>query len=142
MNWYLKVIKKYAIFSGRARRKELWMFVLINMIISNTILALENVLGITSFDFSTMAIIFEDVLGTNSFSFLGDLGYGWLYLTYNFATFIPSLAAGVRRFHDMGKSGKSYFIGLIPIIGMIILLLWFCKDSQTGANKWGANPKE
>ena len=113
------------------------------MIISNAILALENVLGITSFDFSNMVMILEDVLGTGTFSFfLGDFGYGWLYLTYNFATFIPSLAAGVRRFHDMGKSGKSYFIGLIPVIGVILLLLWFCKDSQAGTNKWGANPKE
>ena len=58
------------------------------------------------------------------------------------ALFIPSLAVSVRRLHDIGKSGWMYLLILIPIVGAIILLVWFCQDSQPGENKWGANPKE
>ena len=63
------------------------------------------------------------------------------YLIYNLAVLIPSLAVGVRRFHDIGKSGWNYFVGLIPLAGVIILLVWFCKNGQAGENKWGTNPK-
>ena len=124
MNWYLKVLKQYADFSGRARRKELWMFFLFNIIFAIVAMVLDNVLGLT-------------------FNLYGQsLGYGWLYLIYCLAVFIPGLAVAVRRLHDIGKSGWNYFIGLIPLVGAIILLVWFCKDSQAGENKWGVNPKE
>ena len=142
MKWYLKVIKQYTDFSGRARRKELWIFVFLNMIFSNAILLLENVLGITAFDFANATMIFDNVLGTATPDLFGSMGFGWLYLTYNLAVLLPSFAVGVRRFHDIGKSGWNYFVGLIPFVGVVILLVWFSKDSQTGENKWGANPKE
>jgi len=142
MKWYLKVIKRYADFSGRARRKELWIFVLFNMIFSNAILLLENVLGITAFDFANATMIFDSVLWTATPDLFGNMGFGWLYLTYNLAVLLPSFAVGVRRFHDIGKSGWNYFVGLIPFVGVIILLVCFCKDSQTGENEWGTNPKE
>ena len=141
MKWYLKVIKHYADFSGRARRKELWIFVLLNMIFSNAILAFENVLGITTFDYANATMIFDNAFGTATPDFFGSMGFGWFYLTYNLVVLLPSFAVGVRRFHDIGKSGWNYFVGLIPFVGVIILLVWFCKDSQTGENKWGANPK-
>jgi uncharacterized membrane protein YhaH (DUF805 family) len=141
MKWYLKVLKQYADFSGRARRKELWIFVLLNMIISNAILLLENVLGIITFDFANAMMIFDNVLGTATSNLYGNMGLGWLYLTYNLAVLLPSFAVGVRRFHDIGKSGWNYFVGLIPLVGVIILLVWFCKDSQEGENKWGTNQK-
>ena len=64
-----------------------------------------------------------------------------LYFVYALAIFIPSIAVCVRRLHDIGKSGWYYFIGLIPLVGGIILLVWFCTDSQLGENQWGANPK-
>jgi len=67
---------------------------------------------------------------------------GILYFGYALAVMIPSLAVTVRRLHDIGKSGWYYFIGLIPFIGGIILLVWFCQDSEAGSNQWGANPKE
>ena len=141
MKWYLKVIKHYADFSGRARRKELWIFVLLNMIFSNAILAFENVLGITTFDYANATMIFDNVFRTATPDLFGGMGFGWFYLTYNLVVLLPSFAVGVRRFHDIGKSGWNYFVGLIPFVGVIILLVWFCKDSQTGENKWGANPK-
>jgi uncharacterized membrane protein YhaH (DUF805 family) len=142
MKWYLKVIKQYAVFSGRARRKELWMFVLLSGIFANAIMVLENVLGITAFDFANATTIFDNVFGTVTFSLCGNLGFGWLYLAYNLAVLIPSLAVGVRRFHDIGKSGWNYFVGLIPLAGVIILLVWFSKNGQAGENKWGTSPKK
>ena len=120
MNWYFKVLRQYVDFSGRARRKEFWMFLLFNMIFAIVAMVLDRVLGLT----------------------LQSLGYGWLSLIYCLAVFIPGLAVAVRRLHDIGKSGWNYFIGLIPLVGAIILLVWFCKDSQVGENKWGVNPKE
>jgi len=122
--WYIKAMKQYVDFSGRARRKEYWMFYLFNMV------------------FFVLTMILDNLLGT-TFEILGEsLGYGWFYMIYAFAVFLPSLAVGVRRLHDIGKSGWFYLIGLIPFVGAIILLVWFCTNSQFGANKWGANPKE
>jgi uncharacterized membrane protein YhaH (DUF805 family) len=113
MEWYLKVWKQYADFSGRARRKEFWMFVLFNLLagIVLGILSLIPVLGII------------------------------LYVGYMLAIIVPVLALTVRRLHDVGRSGWWYFIGLIPLVGSIILLVWSCTNSQSGDNKWGANPK-
>ena len=124
MNWYLKVLRQYADFSGRARRKEYWMFCLFFFIFAIVAMILDNVLGLT-------------------FNLYGQsLGYGWLYLIFGLAHFLPSLAVCVRRLHDVGRSGWWYFIALIPLVGAILLLIWFCTNSQAGENKWGANPKE
>jgi uncharacterized membrane protein YhaH (DUF805 family) len=80
-----------------------------------------------------IAVLLELILG---FTFLYFLTY-----VYSLAIFIPSLAVCVRRLHDIGRSGWWYLIGLIPVIGWILLIVWFCTDSQPGANKWGPNPK-
>jgi len=122
MKWYFKVLKQYADFSGRARRKEHWMFALFNTI------------------FAVVAMILDRTLGT-TFSLYGQsLGYGWIFLIYFLAMILPSLAVGVRRLHDIGKSGWNYLLGFIPLVGAIILLVWACKESQAGENKWGLNP--
>ncbi len=119
MEWYLKVLKQYADFKGRARRKEYWMFVLFNII------------------FSIAAMILDNVLGTA----VEGVGYGPIYSLYVLALFIPGLAVVVRRLHDVGKSGWMLLVLLIPIIGAIWLLVLFCTDSQPDSNKWGENPK-
>jgi uncharacterized membrane protein YhaH (DUF805 family) len=119
MKWYLMVLKNYANFSGRARRTEYWMFALFNFI------------------FIIAAMILDNVLGTK----IGMLPYGVFYFLYVLAILVPSLAVGVRRLHDVGKSGWFYFIVLVPLIGGIWLLVLFCTDSVAGENKWGANPK-
>ena len=72
----------------------------------------------------------------------GLLPIPFISMLLSLALFIPSLAVSVRRLHDIGKSGWTYLLILIPIVGAIILLVWFCQDSQPGENKWGANPKE
>ena len=120
MNWYLKVLKQYADFSGRARRKEYWMFVLFNMI------------------FAFFAMILDNILG---FSIEG-IGYGPLYGLYTLAVLIPGLAVAVRRLHDVGKSGWMILIALIPLIGAIWLLVLTLTDSNPGENQYGKNPKE
>lgn len=120
MNWYLKVMKQYADFDGRARRTEYWMFVLFNMIFSVVAVVLDNVLGIA----------------------MEGIGYGPLYGLYVLAMIIPSLAVAVRRLHDTGKSGWMLLIALIPIIGSIWLLVLYATDGNLGENKYGSNPKE
>ena len=123
MNWYLKVLTLYTQFSGRARRKEYWMFILFNMIIAMILLLIDNALGL-------------------SFNYVGnELGMGYLYWLYYLLTFLPGLAVMVRRLHDVGKSGWMFFIALVPIIGAIWLLVLFVKDSESGENKYGPNPK-
>ncbi len=120
MNWYLKVLKQYADFSGRARRKEYWMFVLFNMIFAIVAMILDNVLGIA----------------------MEGIGYGPLYGLYVLAMLIPGLAVAVRRLHDVGKSGWMILIVLIPLIGAIWLLVLMVTDSNPGENQYGQNPKE
>lgn len=120
MNWYLTVLKKYAVFSGRARRKEYWMFMLFNMIFALAAIVLDNVIGI---DFKPTT-------------------YGPIYLIYVLAVLLPHLAVLVRRLHDVGKSGWYFFIALIPIVGAILLLIKLCTDGIPGQNKYGLNPKE
>lgn len=121
MNWYLKVIKEhYADFKGRARRKEYWMFALFQFI------------------FAIVAIILDSILGL---TFSPEIPYGWFYILFALATFIPGLAVAVRRLHDAGKSGWWYLIVIIPLIGPIWLIVLLCTDSENGPNKWGDNPK-
>ena len=124
MKWFLKALNQYADFRTRARRKEYWMFYLFYVIFVIFITILDNLLGLT-------------------FNLFGEkLPYGWLFLIYSLAMFVPSLAVAVRRLHDMGKSGWWYFISFIPFIGAIWLIVLLCFDSQAGENKWGKNPKE
>lgn len=74
----------------------------------------------------------------------GMMGAEWLmfgYLIYSLAALIPNLAVSVRRLHDTNKSGWMLLIGLIPIIGSIILIVFFCTEGTQGPNQYGADPK-
>lgn len=123
MNWYLKVLALYTEFSGRARRREFWMFNLFNTLFAIILLLIDNALGLSL-----------DYVGNN-------LGAGYLYSLYSLLVFIPSLALSVRRLHDISKSGWMLLIGFIPLVGAIWLIVLFLKDSSSGKNKYGANPK-
>ncbi len=114
MEWYLKVLKQYADFNGRARRTEFWMFVLFNVIVT------------------VILTVIDTMLGT----------YGALSGIYGLAVFIPSLAVSVRRLHDIGKSGWMILVALIPVIGFIWLLVLYIMEGTPGENQYGANPKE
>ena len=119
MEWFLKALRQYSDFEGRARRKEYWMYTLFYLI------------------FALGAIVLDFILGSAS----DDFGYGLFYVLYVLAMLIPTLAVSVRRLHDVGKSGWMVLVGLIPIIGTIWLLVLFVSDSDPGVNQYGANPK-
>jgi uncharacterized membrane protein YhaH (DUF805 family) len=119
MQWYTDVIKKYVVFSGRARRKEFWMFVLFNVIIS-------IVLG-----------IIDKVIGTD----YGNGSSGVLRTIYSLAVLLPSLGVTWRRLHDTDRSGWWILIGLIPIIGWIVLIVFYAQEGKAGDNQYGPDPK-
>lgn len=113
MNWYLDILKnKFALFEGRARREEFWMFVLINFIISVVVSVIARAIGLE-----------------------------FLSFVYSIALLVPSLAVGARRLHDTNRSGWWQLLNFIPIIGWIILIIWFATDSDVGSNQYGENPK-
>lgn len=118
MNWYLTVLKKYAEFSGRARRKEYWMFALMNFLISVLISIVGAVIG--------------DTNGMIAVSLSG---------VYALFIFIPGLAVTVRRLHDTNKSGWWILITFVPLIGGLVLLIFMIMDSDPNTNAYGANPK-
>ena len=140
----LRSLKKYAVFNGRSRRKEYWMFILFNSI------------------FTILALILDNILGTIICGMMG-----WIYCIYVVSMLIPSTAVAFRRFHDLGKSGLWYLIVLIPNvlnvlfvylidiqyplinsiftvltnICSIAILLIFCIQGNIGENKYGPAPK-
>jgi len=122
MNWYIDVLKKYAVFTGRARRSEYWFFSLFNIII---LIVLQVLAG--------MMAAMESTAGAGLF--------GILYLAYFVGVLLPSLAVSVRRLHDTGRSGLWLLIGLVPLVGGIVLLIFFVGDSAAGNNQYGPNPK-
>jgi len=122
MNWYLKVLKQYADFNGRARRKEYWMFFLFNIIIWVAFLILS--ISLSGNDNIETPPVLAILLGIY---FLGMI--------------IPGLAVTVRRLHDIGKSGSWFFIYFIPLIGGIWLLVLMCTDGTPGPNMYGPDPK-
>ena len=113
MNWYVEVLKKYAVFAGRARRKEFWMFYLFYLIIVVVLGIIEWTIGIP----------------------------GVLSGIYTLALLVPTIAVTVRRLHDTDRSGWWWFIWLVPVVGWIVMLVFLVLDSQPGDNEYGPNPK-
>ncbi|MFJ3909142.1 uncharacterized membrane protein YhaH (DUF805 family) [Streptomyces sp. 2132.2] len=113
MNYYTDVLKKYAVFSGRARRQEYWMFFLFNL------------------GAAIILAIVDGALGT----------YPLLYGIYALAVLLPSLAVAIRRLHDTGKSGWWLLIALVPLIGGIWLIVLMATEGQAQPNEYGPNPK-
>ena len=117
--WWLSILKNhYADFEGRARRQTYWMFVLCNIIVSVVIGIVGGIIG---------AII------GSWFSIL-------VASLFSLALLVPSIALGVRRLHDIDKSGWWYLLVFVPF-GAIVLLVFFVLDSKPGANEYGENPK-
>lgn len=117
MDEYVGVIKKYVVFSGRATRKEYWMFFLINLLIS---VGINLLFGSTSNDGSSI-----NILGS----------------VYSLVVLLPMIGVAIRRLHDTGRSGWWNLIALIPLVGFIVLIVFMATDSQPGENKYGPNPK-
>ena len=120
MNWYFEVLKKYAVFSGRARRKEYWYFFLFNIIIQIVLAFVDSATG----------------------NFDPEVGMGPLGTIYILAVLIPGIAVTVRRLHDIGRSAWYLLVLLVPLIGVIVLLVFLAQDGKPGQNQYGVNPKE
>ena len=123
MSWFVGAVKKYAVFAGRARRKEFWFFYLFYVI------------------FALAAASVDSVLGTE-YSVAETASIGLFSSVFVIAMMLPTFAVLARRLHDIGRSGWWILIGLIPIIGAIVLLIFTVRDSQEGENRFGPNPKE
>jgi len=113
IEFYTGVLKKWNVFSGRARRREYWMFALINFIIFTILGVLSQISGI----FTIVSTLLSLVL------------------------LVPSLAVGIRRLHDTDRSGWALLLALIPLVGFIILLVFFIQEGTSGDNKYGPDPK-
>lgn len=114
------VFSNYTNFSGRARRSEYWYFTLFNIIVS-MVLSLLMRLTAGSFMFGLFRLV---------------------EVVFSLAVLIPGLAVAWRRLHDIGRSGAWYLLILVPFVGVIILIVWLCRDSQPDANQYGPCPKD
>ena len=120
MSWYLEALKKYAVFSGRARRMEFWYFFLFNLIAVIVLTLIDTLIG-------TFNIV---------------QGVGLLSSIYSLAVLIPYLAVTVRRLHDIDRTGWWILIYLIPLIGVIVLLVFALTPGTPGSNSYGPDPKQ
>ncbi|HHQ4673417.1 DUF805 domain-containing protein [Aeromonas veronii] len=114
MNWYISVLKQYAVFSGRAHRTEYWMFVLCNVIVMLLLGMVDKLIG-----------------GDNEL----------ISSIYSLAVLLPSLAVAARRLHDTDRSAWWLLLGLIPIIGTLVLIYFMVCNGQQGPNRFGDDPK-
>lgn len=115
------VFNNYFNFDGRARRSEYWFFVLFNVLV----------------DLAFVALLSIPRQGGAAYRFLSGLAS-----LYSLAVFIPGLALCWRRLHDIGKSGANYFWVFLPVVGPILLLVWYCREGDAGENAFGPDPKE
>lgn len=120
MNWYLAALKKYAVFNGRAGRKEYWFFALFVFLIYLALGLIDKVIGITH---------------------KGE-GVGLLSGLFTLAMFFPGIGVGIRRLHDTGRSGWWLLVALIPLVGTIFMLILMALKGNTGANAYGPEPSD
>jgi uncharacterized membrane protein YhaH (DUF805 family) len=118
MNWYIAAFKKGLDFSGRAHRREYWMFALVSGIISLLLTVVDT-------------MVFSSGAG----------GIGLLAGGYTLIVLVPAIAAGFRRLHDTGRSAWWYLLALVPLVGAIAILVFLLQDSEPGTNQYGPNPK-
>lgn len=118
IDWATRPLKKYADFTGRAPRAEYWWFVLLYVVGYFVASILDSILSLGSMFYA----------------------YGPITLLFLLAILVPSLAVGARRLHDTDRSGWWLLIGLIPLIGAIVLLVFFVSEGTPGSNQYGENP--
>lgn len=115
--WMQLPLRRYADFGGRSPRAEYWWFALAYLIVLMIAAAIDGVLG-------------------TGFGRVGGLFYALVAL----AAFVPSLAVTIRRLHDLDRSGWWMLLAFIPLIGGIVLLVWFCSRGTVGPNRFGHDP--
>ena len=118
MKWYFHALRNYAVFGGRARRREYWIFELMNSAIALALFVLAVQPGKVGYPYF--------------------LSLPFLYIA---ATTIPSLSSSIRRLHDTNRSGWWLLISMLPVVGPLILFGFTVMDSDPGENRYGPNPK-
>ena len=121
MDWMLMPFRRFADFSGRSRRKEYWMFTLLNLIVGFVLGLIGGILG----------------GGSEGGSMMGNAIIG----LYMLIVIVPSIAVTVRRFHDQDKSGWFVLLAFIPLVGSLIVLVFMCLEGTRGSNRFGDDPK-
>lgn len=109
MQWYVDVLRKYAVFDGRASRPEYWYFTLVNVIIS----------------------VVGEIIGR------GVPVVALLFFLYSLAVLLPSIGVSIRRLHDTNRSGWWLLLSLILVVGWIILIVWYARAGDDGPNRYG-----
>jgi len=145
---YVSFWKNYANFKGRARRKEYWGAALFNIVFVVGLSIVGGFIGgfiggiVSHSTLPAAAASLTDAYlhGAEYGSKYGTVGGSILYNLYGIAVAIPGFAVCWRRLHDIGKSGANYW-WCLTIVGVIPLLIWLCRDSEVGENKYGKNPK-
>ena len=133
MEWMILPYKRYFDFSGRSRRKEYWLYTLLNFIVIMALVALAMA-GVPWTEISNHesnpqpGIMLWIAIGLGVFFLLGS--------------FIPSIAVTIRRFHDQGQSGWLYMLSFIPYVGGIVVFVFMCLDGTKGENRFGPDPKD
>ena len=125
MRYYLEALKKYAVFHGRAHRAEFWWFVLFNAIFSYA-----------------LNVTFGASVGVPEESISSASPQAVLPAIYGLAMFLPAIGVSIRRLHDTNRNGWWLLIALFPIVGAIVLIVFYAQAGDTGEKRFGADPKE
>ncbi len=128
MKYYIAAIRKYAMFTGRARRKEYWYFTLFNLLFLFITLVIDRLIATK--------------MGFTSFRGTYGLVFGPLSILYSLFILVPTAAVFVRRMHDINKSGWYILLLLVPIIGFIRAIIRLAEDGEPEENKYGPAPKK
>jgi uncharacterized membrane protein YhaH (DUF805 family) len=161
MEWMVLPLKRYADFSGRSTRREFWMWVLFLIIATIALSILDGVLGLGGRNSYTATNL--NGPGNIGYSYNAATRGGWLTMLFGLTVLVPNFAVGVRRLHDIDRSGwwilmpiapyglslgfmvgHSLIIGgammfLVPVAA-IVLLVWYCMRGTAGSNRFGPDP--
>lgn len=132
------VLKKYATFSGRARRSELWWWVLAYAVVYGAVASFTLIPAALEYTQAlSVAADAEDVAAALT-AYLSGITLPALFAL---AFLLPNIAVQVRRLHDIGKSGAWWWFNLVPFVGAILLIVWFATEGTRGPNQFGPDPK-
>ena len=123
------VFNKYATFTGRARRSEYWWF-------SGCYFVIQII-----FNFASLGMLAGVMSGEISYNDPSYSIFQIICVVVGLGLLLPALAVTVRRLHDIGKSGWNILWAAVPVVGVIVVLVWMCQDSDVVANKYGESPK-